>query len=150
MCIRDRFVFGVILQIATIISLMLVESVARHSYLENNAKNTTTIIQCVFYEAHHILSTSFDHRWMAVPYFFRSISVLLFGIGSIEFIVAQAPYSMRGLISGTAYGMFLLSAALGITISIPFTKRLSVWGTGVISCGSVSYTHLTLPTIYSV
>ena len=83
---QRKFVLGVILQMVTIIALLLIETVARHNYLENNTRNST--IQCVFYEAHHVLSTSFDHRWMAVPYFFCSISILLFGIGSIEFIVA--------------------------------------------------------------
>ena len=36
---------------------------------------------------------------------------------------------------GTAYCMFTLCAAVGVGISIPFTRQLSIWGTGIISCG---------------
>ena len=131
-----KVVLGVLLLIATIITLMLFGIIARKSYLENNINNNTSSIHCVFYKTYNsTLSTSFDYRWMAIPYFTRSMSVLFLGIGYLEFIAAQAPYLMRGLIMGTAYGFFLLSGALGIAVNIPFTKRSSVWGTGIISCG---------------
>ena len=130
-----KFLFGLLLHTATIITLMLLEIVARHSYLENTNSNNSITIHCVYYETHGTLSSSLDYRWMAIPDIIYSISIAALGIGAIEFIVAQTPYSMRGLIAGTAYGMFILSAALGIAITIPFTKRLPVWGTGIISCG---------------
>ena len=36
---------------------------------------------------------------------------------------------------GSGYGILSLSVALIVAVSIPFTRRLSVWGTGVVSCG---------------
>ena len=37
---------------------------------------------------------------------------------------------------GTAYYIiFALSIAVGVGISIPFTRQLSIWGTGIIICG---------------
>ena len=129
---QKKLVTGMALYIITTISLMLLEIVARHNYLENTNNNT---LQCVFHETSSALSTSIDYRWLAIPYFFRSTSIVVVSMGAIEFIASQAPYSMRGLIMGTVYGMLLLSGALGIALSIPFTKRLSVWGTGIISCG---------------
>ena len=42
---------------------------------------------------------------------------------------------MRGLVVGTAYGLFVLSAAFSIVISIPFRRNLPIWSGGIISCG---------------
>ena len=63
---------------------------------------------------------------------FKSMSAELF---SIEFIASQSPHSMRGIIMGTAYDLLALSVALWIVICIPFTQKLSIWGTGVIGSG---------------
>ena len=62
----------------------------------------------------------------------------MFGIGGIEFIASQTPYSMRGLIMGTAYYMFMLCAAIGegIRLSVPFTRQLSV------GCPNAGYSEL--------
>ena len=125
-----KFILGVLLLIADIIALLVIETVGRYKYLESTNYNTT--IPCI---GHGTLSTSMDFRWMAIPLFLHSLSASVFGIGAIEFIASQAPYSMRGLIMGTAYCMFALCAAVGIGISIPFTRQLSIWGTGIISCG---------------
>ena len=133
---QTKFVLGVLLQIATIIVLMLIEIVVRHNYLEENTsyQNTTTI-QCNFYhKSDGVWSLSLDYRWMAIPDFLYSLSITLLGIGASEFITAQSPYSMRGLIVGCGYGMLCLTAVLTVAISIPFTKRLSIQGSGVTSC----------------
>ena len=131
---QTKLVLGVLLHIATIIAVMLIEIVVRHNYL-TSYQNTTTI-QCVF---HHKTTgawrLSLDYRWMAIPDFLYSLSITLLGIGGSEFIAAQSPYSMRGLIVGCGYGMLCLSAAVIVATSIPFTKKLPIWGTGIISCG---------------
>ena len=36
---------------------------------------------------------------------------------------------------GTAYAMIVLSGLVMNGIGIPFTRQLSIWGTGIISCG---------------
>ena len=125
-----KFIFGVFLLIAEIVALLVLEIVARYKFLTTNNFNTT--IPCM---GHGTLSTSIDYRWMAVPIFLYSLSINLLGIEGIKLIASQAPYSMRGLIMGTAYCIFALSIAVGVGISIPFTRQLSIWGTGIISCG---------------
>ena len=135
---QTKFALGVLLHITTTIALLVIIIVARHNYLKYSISNpnTNATIQCVFYhEGSDAWSSSLDYRWMAVPDFLYSLSLTLYGIGAIEFIVAQSPYSMRGLMVGGGYGIFSLSAALVAAASIPFTRRLSVWGTGVTSCG---------------
>ena len=110
-----KFISGVFLLIVEIVALLVIETVARHSYLSNN--NTT--IPCT---GHGTLSTSMDYRWMAVPLLLHSLSTAAVAIGAIEFITSQAPYSMRGLIMGTVYCMLTLFAAVGLVISVPITK----------------------------
>ena len=124
------FILGVVLFISETVAVLVIETVARYKHLESTDYNST--IQCM---GHGTLSTSMDFRWMAVPLFIYSLSTGVFGIGAIKFIASQAPYLMRGLIMGTAYCMFALCAAVGVGISMPFTRQLSIWGTGIISCG---------------
>ena len=134
---QAKFALGVLLHIATTLALLVIDVMARHNYLKYSTSNlNATTIQCVFYlDTSDTWSASLDYRWMAIPDFLYSISITLFGIGATEFIVAQSPYSMRGLIVGSGYGILSLSAALSVAASIPFTKRLPVWRTGVVSCG---------------
>ena len=126
-----KFVLGLFLLMAEIISLLVIETVARHKYLSvNNNYNTT--IPCM---GHGTLTSSLDYRWMAVPLLLFSLSTAAFGIGTVEFISSQVPYSMRGLVMGIAYSMLSVCAAMGMGISIPFTKQSSIWSTVIISCG---------------
>ena len=120
---------GVVFLIFDVSSLMIIEIQARHNYLKLDANLT---IQCA---GHGILSASLDYHWMVIPSVFHSMSIAFYAIGVVQFIVAQSPYSMRGLIMGAAYGLSILSVALSLTISVPFTHNLSIWGTGMISCG---------------
>ena len=76
-----------------------------------------------------------DFRFMAVPLLLHSLSITAIAIGAFEFFASQTPYSMRGLIMGMVYCTLTLFAALGMGISVPFTKQSSSWGTGTISCG---------------
>ena len=134
--IQTKFVLGVALHTAAIVALILLVVVARHSYLKYHTSNqSNSTIHCIFNEADGTLSSSLDYRWMTIPNFLYSLSITAIGIGAIEFLVSQAPYSMRGLMAGSAYGMIALSTLLTTTIGIPFTKRSTLWGTGIISCG---------------
>ena len=129
-----KLMFGLLLHIPAIVALMVLVVVARHSYLNYNTSNNDTI-QCIFHEADGALSSSLDYRWMTIPNLLYSLSITAITIGALEFLISQAPYSMRGLLMGSAYGMLALFAALTVVISIPFTKISSIWGTGMLSCG---------------
>jgi hypothetical protein len=134
---RIKATLGVVLHTGTIVSLMSIMIIARYNSLEHHtsSKNNLTL-ECILYEGNDALTLNLDSRWTAVPNFFYSISVAVLGISSIEFGISQAPYSMRGLIMGSAYGVIALAAALSIAVSVPFVKRSDsiVWGTGIVSC----------------
>ena len=122
------FMLGTLFLMVTVSLVMLIEAMTRYHYLEIHVNST---IQCV---EPGILSTSMNDHWMALPYVFRSLSVALFSVGTFQFIASQVPYSMRGLVMGTAFGLLSLSATGVMAINLPFTRNLSIWGTRIISC----------------
>ena len=129
-----KIIMGAILQIGTFLSLMIFELISRQSYLKKNGYNAT--VSCVFYKDQN-LATKFNYNWIAVPDILFAISVLLMAIGGLNFIAAQVPYSLKGVLLGVGYCSVSITVVINymaITIG-PFQQKLSVWGTGVISCG---------------
>ena len=127
------FSLGAILQFARILLLTLYMLIARYNYIIHHHNATS---QCIFLEDYSVLRSSFDIRWMVLQGFLNSASIFTLGLGGVEFICAQTPYSMRGLISGAAYGSVALITMVGVAISQPFMMNLSIWNTGgIINCG---------------
>ena len=129
-----KFIVGAVLQIGTILALMIFELLSRQSYLKENGYNETVL--CVFYKD-QTLATKFNYNWIAVPDTLFVISTLLMTVGGLEFIAAQVPYSMKGVLLGVCYCSIVISGTVNdISLNIgPFQQKLSIWGTGVISCG---------------
>ena len=128
-----KFSIGVVAQATRVIILLVLELMARNNYLVQNGKNST--LQCIFSEEKGTLSSSFDIKWMVLSNILNAISIVTLGVGGIEFICAQTPYSMKGLMVGTVYGSVLIIALIGYGITVPFTRYMFTWSTGVISCG---------------
>ena len=129
-----KCLIGVLLLIARVSLLLAYEVVSRHNFTHSSAGHNTTV-DCLFHTSHGSLSTSFDFRWIAIPDFLQSISLMMICIGTFEFLSAQVPYFMKGLMVGVTLCSLFLSGTLWFTLSLPFSKRLSIWGTGTISCG---------------
>ena len=144
---HQKFSMGVVLQIVRVIILAIFITLARHNFLKQNGHDNSTAIQCLFQEHASTLALSFDQKWMALPSFMNSMSATMFFIGGIEFIIAQTPYSMRGLIYGVTYGSVAVFTLIGFGISYPFTMSLSIWNTGLISCG---FWYLLLAILYLI
>ena len=128
-----KLLLGVLLQMARVFTLMVFVLKARHSYLEHNDSNAT--MQCIFEEDVGSIGFAFNSKWMILPNILNSISFVTLLISTIEFICAQTPYSMRGLMFGTVYGCIVIFGLVGYGIKQPFTGKLTAWGTGIISCG---------------
>ena len=91
-------------------------------------------MSCTFYYNQH-LATEFNYNWIAIPHFLMALSALMMVFGFFEFVSAQVPYSMKGVILGVGFCSIIGTATLFSVVRIPFRQRLTVWGTGVISCG---------------
>ena len=129
--IYQKLFLGTTLQIARVIMLIVCDVVARKKYIEHHGHNAT--IQCRSQEPLHV-SSSLYKNWVAIPNILETISITLLSISSIEFLMSQTPYSMRGLMTGLSYGGVFLFSIVEYGIYWPFTHQSSTWGTGIISC----------------
>ena len=82
------------------------------------------------------MSSTVNSFWLSIPKILSSISFILLRVSAYEFMCAQTPYSMRGLIFGYTSGNAAIFLLIGYGIlSKPFTWHLINWGMGTISCG---------------
>ena len=149
---RRKFMIGIALQLARIITLMILESKLQGAYLKQNGHNAT--LQCIFLEQQSDLSSLsgvYYIRWLLLPYLFGLLSSLMLVQGGVEFICAQSPHLMRGLLFGAAYGCTVIFAAVVYAIQFPFSRNLPIYESGMISCGFWYFlTVLLIALIYSV
>ena len=65
---------------------------------------------------------------------FQTSSFIIYHIiSTFEFICAQSPYSMRGLLFGTGYGSVVVFNILEYGLIHPFIRLSFTYGTGVIN-----------------
>ena len=100
--IMYRFLLGILLLCLYELCIMSTEIVA----IYNSSHHNGTCF--LFYgkgkhRMHHYLQVSVDYRWLILSRGFSTGSMYLLITSSIEFIYAQAPYSMKGLLAGIIY-----------------------------------------------
>ncbi len=71
---------------------------------------------CLFYASYDNLKhnnvVQLDYKWLLLPKAILGLSLYLSTSSSAEFIIAQTPYSMRGLLIGCIFFLFGASVAL--------------------------------------
>ena len=130
-----KFLFGVLLQTTRVIALELMVLIlkGRHSHLEETGYNVT--LQCTFHEEQEASILMVNSKLMLITSALNFLPIAMLGIGGIEFICAQTPYSMRGLMFGASYGTMAVLYIIGYGISELLTSKIIPWGKGlVISC----------------
>ena len=129
-----KILLGMLLEIARIIVLMVYDIVSRQNFIMESNMNET--IRCLFQANDGVLHDNFSSQLVVLPNVINCVSMLLINYGAIEFLAAQVPYSMKGLMIGLCYFFVLLSTGAWIGITIPFSQYSSLnWETGIISCG---------------
>ena len=130
----QKILIGLLLQIIRLFMLMAFDIISRHHFLQEDESNTGIV--CLFCEKHGgTLMKYFDYRWIAIPDFLQSASLVMFYIGTVEFVSAQAPYFIKGVTIGVTYCSVLVSIAIWTALSIPFHQKWSAWSRNKISCG---------------
>ena len=95
-------------------------------------------IQCLFYLTKYntqAQNTSVSHYWVAIPDFLQTILIVMLHIGATKFLSAQVPHFMKDLMIGVTYCSIFVSSAIWFLLSIPFTKKISIWDMRTINCG---------------
>lgn len=107
-------------------------------YHENLYTNATSVFdECIFYSKG---SLDFNPYYLIPVIVVISIGELLTFTAVLEFICAQSPYSMRGLLIGTFFFIYGLISGLVALVILTFAAAFKHTSkTMVLSCGS-SYT----------
>ena len=147
-----KIVIGFILQVIRYILMVLFITLSRQHYIKFDLfYNNTTLnntLPCTFYNASglNIFTTVYDFKFYAIPDVISSISFIIILVGAIEFLCAQIPYSMKGVIVGQFYGSLVIFYVLNKGITKIFIATSSVWsGDTSISCG---FWYLLIKIIY--
>ena len=118
-----KIVIGLFLLIIRYILMIIFVTLSRQHYLIND-KFTNNTLLCVFDNDSTI---TYDFRFYAIPDVISSASFIMIVVGAIEFLCAQIPYSMKGVIVGLFYGLFVVFFPFGQGIILIFKATFSSW-----------------------
>ena len=126
-----RIGLAMTVRLLSLLSIFLID-IIEHIYNNNYNK-------CFIHQLGFELTTLSSSIWyVAIPYILNAISDLLFYIAAYEFICAQSPHAMKGLLIGTFFTIKGVFQLIGVTIIlVPFTTWK--FDTSFPSCGFVYY-----------
>ena len=143
--ILTRLEIGIILYIVGVLSMLIIDVVG-HSV----TMDTTHTTQCLFLENYQIGDNNpffyFKFPWyvLAIPNCFSMISYSLIVVTLLEFISAQAPLPMKGLVFGVFFAIKGIFVFISAAFVIPFSLKFSSIATSSnVHCGT-SYFFSTL------
>ena len=123
-----RIGLGMALLLLSSLSMLLIDTVG-HLQDSNNT---------CFLEYNAAVQLHISMLYLILPYTLKALGYMLFYIAAYEFICAQSPYAMKGLLIGTFFTVKGLFHLIGATIPfIPFTTWK--FKTSFPSCGFVYY-----------
>ena len=122
--------------------MFIIQAVANYTALQNGSNNTT----CFFFEGYSFFlnksyhTLEFPTQALVIPNILNGIAAPLISITVLEFISAQSPHTMKGLILGVFYAFRGLFLTLGSVATFPFAQE-SLWGDqhGMFDCGFYYY-----------
>ena len=133
-----KFFIGAILCVVWYAILLALITYARVHYLTTSTIDlsftSNSTLSCLFNGSTDFLSDTLDYKWTILLDITWAASQQLFLVGVIQFVCAQVPYSMKGMVAGMAYGLAALFVALSQAISLPFKSKSIAWSTGALSC----------------
>ena len=127
-----RIGLGMIIRLLSLLSVFIIDTIGHTQHL--NIK--CFIKQWYYKDEKYQLGISV---WFLIfPYILNALSIMFFYIASYEFICAQSPHAMKGLLIGTLFTVKGVFQFIGATaISIPFISWK--FSTSFPSCGFVYY-----------
>ena len=125
---------GTLLYLSRNVLLLTLVTYARHSFIDSETSGNSTL-QCLFHKPPGFLQTRLDNRWYILSGFLCSIGDVMYLISSLEYLCAQVPYSMKGIVAGSFFACVGLFLPIFSSVHFVFKSTDFTWGTGLISCG---------------
>ena len=119
--IFTRLGTGVVLSLLGVISMLIIDMVG-HSLIGNGTYNTVTPCMFKIYKYNYTLEYNpLNMHWSVfiTPSLFLGIGPLLITTTTLEFISAQSPQSMKGLLVGVFFAIQGIFQLIGITAILP-------------------------------
>ena len=130
--ITTKLFCSILLFLGGVTSLLGIESGAY--YISQMKQNHTTTIKCTYQHEDRHLNVYF--LWIIIPNTLFGLSAFLLLSSSLEFICAQAPLTMKGLVLGILYAIYGIGSLIHEALSIPFVKsNTNVWEKVPLTCG---------------
>ena len=131
-----KLVLGIISCLLGNLGDLCLEVIGHYQYEYTTQQNTTLCLFTAKDSFPLAMSLNVSYYWLAIPNAFYSMTVLLLCIAALEFVCAQSPYSMKGLLTGFGYFMLGVSGIAAALVFLPFELTKRDWsGTSVFSCG---------------
>jgi hypothetical protein len=141
----------VVLSLLGVISMLIIDMVG-HSQTGNGIEQSdNTVTQCMFqiYKYNYTLEYNpLNMHWsvLITPSLFLGIGPLLITTTTLEFISAQSPHSMKGLLVGVFFAIQGIFQLIGMTATLPvsLTQPWPLTLPSVVSCCSVYLSFILL------
>ena len=138
-----RMGIGVVLKVLSVIFMLAVQVFAN-----NHATSDAFKYKCLFLSEYKYFTThennsltlEFPTEVLVIHNFIDGIASPLISITVLEFISAQSPHTMKGLLLGVFYAFRGLFITLGCVATFPFAQE-KLWGDhrGIFDCGFSYY-----------
>ena len=129
-----KFNIGLFLALISTIAYLSLE-VAGHLKLQTNTTNTTCLLEVNQNNPSTWSSLPLDYKWIMILECLRGASYFFMITAGIQFICAQSPYSMKGLIVGLVYGFLGTSSIIIYILLLPITYTVHKWPPNRYGCG---------------
>ena len=126
--ILSRLGLGIALIVASVTSMLIIEGTGHYTATHKlNITNITCLFLSEYRHGHHFSQTlEFYTPLLLIPNLLNSVAIPLIQVTILEFISAQSPHTMKGLLLGIFYavrGLFIILGALSI---FPFDQS-QIW-----------------------
>ena len=137
-----RMGIGVVLKVMSVIFLLAVQVFANYLATSDEIEYKCLFLSeyKLFNKHNNSLSLEFPTEALVIYSFIDGIASPLINITILEFISAQSPHTMKGLLLGVFYAFRGLFFTLGCVATFPFAQE-KLWGDhrGIFDCGFYYY-----------
>ena len=134
--IFNRLTLGIVVYIAGAISMLIIDVVGHVHHSATNGDNSNQCMFAItFHKGDHYKYTPLQQPWWVLlfPSILLGVGPLLVNITTLEFISAQSPHSMKGLLVGVFFAIKGCSQLASAFIVFPFSNEKT---NKYLSCGS--------------
>ena len=134
-----KFVVGSIIQVVRYIILITLVTLSRQHFLKLNESVANISVACIFYSISNDLNIStaiYSYRLFAILNVLSALSNVILITSAIEFLCAQIPYSMKGVMVGLFFGSLVVFFVVDTGVGLVFKHTFQAWNTNsLFSCG---------------